>query len=377
VETIRLEHRRPFVRLMHRGLNLEGYFAAADRALGDLVAFDSSCWLSLDPATLLPTSHFTREINSDHLMELATNEFLQDDVNKFADLARRAQPVGILSQATDGDLARSRRFLQVLAPHGYQDGDELRATFVEGETAWGCVALHRRAARFDGSDARSVAGVAGYIASGIRRAILSAGSRTDGSSKPGVILLASDGSLDTITPAASRWLKELIDSSTASGGLPLIIRTVAEKARQAANGEVDEIATARLPTRAGDWLLLHASLLESGADGRVAVMLYPATQPHVAPLIVEAYRLTAREREVTGCLVRGLSTREMADNLGITSHTVNDHVKAILAKVGVQSRRELVAQLFLRHYAPKLAARKTVAPDGSFASEPVPYPADP
>ena len=158
---------------MHRGLDLEAYFAAADRALAHLVPFDSSCWLSLDPATLLPTSHFTREINSDHLMELATNEFLEDDVNKFADLARQPQPVGILSQATDGQLERSRRYVQVLAPHGYGDGDELRATFVEDEMAWGCVALHRRTGRFDEADARYVAGVARYLASGVRRAILS------------------------------------------------------------------------------------------------------------------------------------------------------------------------------------------------------------
>lgn len=359
---------------MHRGLNLEAYFDAADRALADLVPFDSSCWLSLDPATLLPTSHFTREIGSDHLMELARNEFLQDDVNKFADLARRAQPVGILSQATDGDLGRSRRFVEVLAPHGYQGGDELRATFVEGGTAWGCVALHRRAGRFVEGDARSLAGVAGYLASGVRRAMLSGGWRLDGSTQPGVILVASDGSIESITPAASRWLKDLIDSSTASGGLPLVIRSVAEKARQAASGEVDEIATVRLATRAGDSLVVHASLLGSGVDGRVAVMLHPASEPQLPPLIVEAHRLTAREREVTGLLARGLSTREIAANLGITSHTVKDHVKAILAKVGVQSRRELVAQLFLRHYAPKLAAHETLAVDASFANEPAPGP---
>lgn len=353
---------------MHRGLDLEAYFAAADRALAHLVPFDSSCWLSLDPATLLPTSHFTREINSDHLMELATNEFLEDDVNKFADLARQPQPVGILSQATDGHLDRSRRYVQVLAPHGYGDGDELRATFVEDEMAWGCVALHRRTGRFDEADARSVAGVARYLASGVRRAILSSGP-ADGSNQPGVILIASDGSVESITPAASRWLQDLIDSSTASGGLPLIIRSVAEKARRAANGEADEIATVRLATRAGDWLVVHASLVDSGLNSPVAVMLHPAREPQVPPLIVEAHRLTAREREVTGLLARGLSTREIAGNLGITSHTVKDHVKAILVKVGVRSRRQLVAQLFLRHYAPNLAPRKTLAADGAFGSE--------
>jgi DNA-binding CsgD family transcriptional regulator len=54
--------------------------------------------------------------------------------------------------------------------------------------------------------------------------------------------------------------------------------------------------------------------------------------------------------------MQGLSTNEIADCLHVTAYTVQDHVKAIFAKVGVRSRRELVAQLFLRHYAPRLHA---------------------
>jgi hypothetical protein len=92
---VRLEDRRRFARLLHRRLGLGPFFDAADRALAGLLGFDSACWLSLDPATLLPTSHFTRELGSDHVLELAANEFLDQDANKFADLARAARPVGI------------------------------------------------------------------------------------------------------------------------------------------------------------------------------------------------------------------------------------------------------------------------------------------
>jgi hypothetical protein len=74
-------------------------------------------------------------------MELAANEFLEDDVNKFAVLARSTRPVGILSQATDGDLQRSPRFARVLAPHGYE------------HAVWGCVALHRCRGTFEDREA--------------------------------------------------------------------------------------------------------------------------------------------------------------------------------------------------------------------------------
>lgn len=144
-----LEQHRPFIQSIHRGLTLDAFFEASDRALRGLLRFDSSCWLSLDPATLLPTSHFTREIGSDHLMELAANEFLEDDVNKFVDLARQASPVGVLSRATDGDLRRSARYVRVLARHGIRTamssgrcssmakppGDALRSTDVMGRSA--------------------------------------------------------------------------------------------------------------------------------------------------------------------------------------------------------------------------------------------------
>jgi DNA-binding CsgD family transcriptional regulator len=112
---------------------------------------------------------------------------------------------------------------------------------------------------------------------------------------------------------------------------------------------------------------LHASLLEGEAHGRVGVMLHPAREPEIASLIVEAYGLSKREREVTRLVLRGISTREMADDLHVSAHTVQGHLKAIFAKVGVSSRRELVAQLFLQHYAPRLESGAKVASDGWFA----------
>jgi len=135
--------RRQFVRLLHRGLDLAAFLEAADRTLVSVLPFDDSCWLTLDPATLLPTSHFTREHGIEVLMALAANEFLEDDLNEFADLARAKPPVGTLYAATQGDLHRSPRFTKVLAPYGHEDGDELRAVFMDGDSAWGCVALHR------------------------------------------------------------------------------------------------------------------------------------------------------------------------------------------------------------------------------------------
>src|SRR6266545_1542443 len=125
-------------------------------------------------------------------MKLAANEFLEDDVNKFAVLARAVPPVGILSMATGGDLRQSRRFVSVLAPHGHEYGDELRAIFLDGESVWGCVAVHRRRGRFEDGEAASAVGRC--IGEGIRRAILATALAADGDpDPPGLILVRGDG----------------------------------------------------------------------------------------------------------------------------------------------------------------------------------------
>lgn len=363
------EQRRRLLRLLHCNLDLGAFFEAADQALRGLVEFDSSCWLSLDPSTLLPTSHFTREIATDHLMELAANEFLEDDVNKFADLARASNPVGILSEATKGQLQRSPRFVSVLEPHGYGQGDELRAAFLDGEFVWGCVAIHRHHGWFDTRDAEIIADVSRYIGEGIRRAIVvTALAASNGPDSPGLIILRGDDSVESMTPAARHWLGDLFDDTGETAALPLIVVSLADKARKVAIGEADEVAKVRIPRRTGGWLLMHAALLGDDPDGPVGVTIYPVTQPEISTLIVEAYGLSKREREVTRLVLAGFATQEIAENLHLSPYTVQDHLKAIFTKVGVRSRRELVAQVFLQHYAPRLETGAPVGPDGWFAA---------
>ena len=362
--------RRQFVRLLHRGLDLAAFLEAADRTLVSVLPFDDSCWLTLDPATLLPTSHFTREHGIEVLMALAANEFLEDDLNKFADLARAKPPVGTLYAATQGDLHRSPRFTKVLAPYGHEDGDELRAVFVDGDSAWGCVALHRHQGRFHANEVALIADIGGYIAEGIRRAILTTAlGGDDGTDPPGLILLREDDSVESLTPAASFWIGEILDSTADWGELPLIVASVAHRARQALAERTQEVAQARVPRRAGGWLILDASLMGDDPKGRVGVIVHPASAPQISGLIAEAYGLSKREREVTRLVLNGLSTREISERLTVSPYTVQDHLKAVFDKVGVRSRRELVAQLFLQHYAPRLQGGAKVGPDGWFAEE--------
>jgi two-component system NarL family response regulator len=62
--------------------------------------------------------------------------------------------------------------------------------------------------------------------------------------------------------------------------------------------------------------------------------------------------LTARETEILGLIVKGLSNREIAGVIGASEGTVRIHVSNILAKLGVSDRTEAAVQAIERGIVP-------------------------
>ena len=75
------------------------------------------------------------------------------------------------------------------------------------------------------------------------------------------------------------------------------------------------------------------------------------------------------EQAVAALVLGGRSTEQIAAELTISSLTVQQHLKAAFDKVGVRSRCELVAQIFARHYVPRMLAGGRLGDDGWFAAE--------
>jgi DNA-binding NarL/FixJ family response regulator len=82
----------------------------------------------------------------------------------------------------------------------------------------------------------------------------------------------------------------------------------------------------------------------SGAVARRLLTQVREGKPHEVPESV-ARVLSARELEVLLLLDSHLSTEEIAARLFISEHTVRSHVKNLLAKLGVSSRREALEKL--------------------------------
>ncbi len=55
--------------------------------------------------------------------------------------------------------------------------------------------------------------------------------------------------------------------------------------------------------------------------------------------------LTPRQGQILGMLLKALPNRRIADALSVSEHTVKEHVSAILSKLEVRNRIELIAKL--------------------------------
>jgi DNA-binding CsgD family transcriptional regulator len=100
-------------------------------------------------------------------------------------------------------------------------------------------------------------------------------------------------------------------------------------------------------------MVLHGAALTTGVSRRVAVIIEPAHPARIYPLLMSAYGLTAREQDITRLILQGRSTSEIAQELVVSVHTVQEHLKSIFDKTAVHSRRELVAKVFYAHYEPR------------------------
>jgi DNA-binding CsgD family transcriptional regulator len=273
------------------------------------------------------------------------NEFLEDDVNRFARLATSGHPVGGLAQAARAATQPSRRARDILAP--LHLGDELRAALTVGGACWGCLCLHREAGGGDFTAAESAALItlAPYLAAGLRQSLLVPRLFSPlAAAGPGVVVLDANLALVALTPSAEQWLDEVdaIDWPS-TGELPAVLGAVAAQLQALDSGETwppEQMPRARLRTRAGRWVVVHAAPLRGlQAAGQIAIIIEEAKAPEVVPLVGRAYGLSTREWEVTQLVLRGQSTTAIVAALSIASTTVQDHLKAIFEKVGVHSQR--------------------------------------
>jgi DNA-binding CsgD family transcriptional regulator len=103
-----------------------------------------------------------------------------------------------------------------------------------------------------------------------------------------------------------------------------------ETAIRTSSGERRYIEISSVPLRKGQRIVGVFGVVRAE---RAAVSPPAATPPP---------ELTPRQHEVLRLLGEGLTTQQMADRMGLSTETVRNHVRAVLAQLRAQSRLEAV-----------------------------------
>ncbi|MGA9747183.1 MAG: helix-turn-helix transcriptional regulator [Nocardioides sp.] len=311
--------------------------------------FEAACFFTVDPSSLLTTSHFQEglpEIPGEWL----GREYAEGDFNSMREVLQSSRGVGTLHDATAGRPELSRKFHEEMQPFGC-DQELLFALRTRDGESWGLVGLYRETGRprFSSQDVELVHRVSPALAVGARHGLLLGQAREpDLPHAPGLVILDERLAVESATPTAPRWLADL-------GGTvetpPASVLVVAGQVLSEDSGA----AESRVRVDDGRWIVLHGSRL-AHRDGRrrVSVIIEAAQPEHLTSLLMRAYGLTSREQEVARLVLRGESTETIVRELAIATGTVQAHLRNIFEKTGVRSRRELVAVAFHRHYEPRV-----------------------
>jgi len=359
--------------LARAGLPLDDFLVEAAESLQRAVPWTAACIATIDPATRIVSSarkYGGLDGRHEHDIEWGHIEYAGEDTTAYRELHEAGEIAVGMHVVTGGDVERSPRMEQLISPRfGY--ADEARMLFADGGSLWGGIAIFRGGddPSFSVEETDFLATLAPAFARGVRAGILAqiAGAGTSVNIGPAVAIMNARNEISQLSPGAEARIRQL-GAHARTGDPPQTITSLAASARRYAAGDAKSVPRVRVRTFDGAWLLLHASPLASadGSSGDVVVTIEEARPPEIIDLVVSAYDLTPRERDVTRMVLQGLDTKEIAAALFLSPYTVQDHLKSIFEKAGVRSRRELIATIAFEQYVPRMDAQ--LGPTGTYAS---------
>jgi DNA-binding CsgD family transcriptional regulator len=351
--------------LSRRGLDVAAFWRECDEVIAPIVpVMLRPCWFTVDPASLIVTSHYDAAMQLPP--EYLTHEYANDDVMNLSRLIRSQSGTATVHSVTGGRPGRSAGWRQFVQPFG---GDQQFAVALRTRTgaAAGVVTLYRApgAPMFTGEDTAFMKSLSMELAVGAQRGLLVGEAAEEGPNTPVLIVLDDRWQVQSMTPGAETMLSLLPggESWRERGTLPAVVLSVAGRT-VAAPDAPDELGSARVHAQDGRWVTVHGAPLMSGAERRTAIIIEPSGADRISPLLMETYGLTDREKDVTRLILRGESTAEIAADLFLSPHTIQQHLKSVFEKTGVHTRRELVARVFHNHYEPRVRDNDVRAASG-------------
>jgi DNA-binding CsgD family transcriptional regulator len=354
---------RSIQRVCAAGLDSVSLRRELAQRIAPAVPYDAYAFSTCDPDTGLMAHTVAQGIPPALGRAYVERVYPMECATLAADLSRRG--MGIFSLLDESPAAR-----EVFGGHGVES--HIHMALTADQRLWGTWCM-MRARDTPAQQSRSIAFLrraAPVIARGLRAASVvdrarAAKDTSDASSNsPGVVVFDGRGRPMIRTPLVNRWLSDLADSGVGvPGDVPLCVLSIVERLHRTRRDVPQEVLL-RLRGASGQWYALRGSLAEPEASGSASVVIVvrPAVRRDIAPVLADLYALSKRERQVVSAVARGEPTKCIAAALGVSPHTVEEHLERACRKIGVRGRKALVAKLFVDGYARHIMAPTPVAP---------------
>jgi DNA-binding CsgD family transcriptional regulator len=283
------------------------------------VPYDAHVWPLTDPVTGVATSPHA------HVPMLAWPDLPRLVRNRYVDVegAWREQLAGLGIASTS---------LAVLA---------------DRFGVWGWLELWRSDGSFTAEESALLEDLTGPLTAGLResqaRTFVEDADRLE-LAGPAVVLLGSRLEVVSQTATAGAALRRL----NPPGEAPIIDPIPAAAINVGAALLAQEAGRplgppwSRVHLGGGCWVTLRA---ERMTDDGIAVTIETSTPAERREVFALAHGLSPREREVLDQVCTGADSRTMARALALSEHTLNDHVRAVLAKTGSPTRQVLLSRI--------------------------------
>ena len=307
--------------------------------LRERVRYDGHVFSLTDPVTRVATAPHADVpmLPRDRLPEVIRWRYLSS-LNRWDTL--QGHPARSLLTATQSP-EESLVWRHVLREVGVVD--TAMTTFADRYGAWGYLELWRTSSPFTEAELAVLTALVPAVTTGLRVAVARTfahptdGPRTTGAA---VVLLDPDLVVRTQTDDAAQAFSRLLPPDGSTTAIPAAAYNVAASLIAQEEGVPVGEPWSRVHLGAGRWVTARASRL--GED--IAVSIEGSTPSERIDLFSRSQGFSTRESQVVALLGIGLDSREIAGQLFLSEHTVNDHVRAALAKSGTRSRQVLLAR---------------------------------
>lgn len=172
----------------------------------------------------------------------------------------------------------------------------------------------------------------------------------------GILLLSSTLQVVYLNPEARGLLQEFTLRSGLAADVPPAIRSFCQELIQrlpASPGPTDweGLRLSRVTGSPAHPILVRGFGVPAPLSGNGQLLLLielvqPTDGVHGSqPSATKPLNLTPRETSVIRCLLEGLTNKEIANKLGLSEHTVKDHLKRLMKKTHVTTRTGLVVRM--------------------------------